>query len=274
MAKNKKSGESEKSDQMWMYIIIGIMIIIICAIILFGVIRYFIKKHRRSPSQKLGTRAPKKSSSGSSLMNDPSIVQRFGFLRNEWYKLSNDQDFLSLIETLMMLNSNSPPGVGSRPILQMFQTIDEYCNKKFNDKIRVTLIYKDGIVFYDSVLPIERVFYMKDNLPAPVSMATLGSPLKDHNVVPEVTNSIIVHQLDDLNNSLEGMKLTDKLYPTLIKEGFGFCERVSSSLNTPYSYVARFVVTSVDPTTKFINGCTLRVSKPISSSEEIDTEFI
>lgn len=273
MAKNKRSSTNGKPDHLtWIYVIVGIILIIIVAFLILAVIRYFLKKKGRD--QPPSTRPQKKTSSdGSSLMNDPSIVKRFELLRNEWYTLSNDQDFLSMIETLMMINSNSSPDVGSRPILQAFKMLDEYCNKKFNT-IRVTLIYKDGIVFYDSALPIDKIFFIKDNLPLPVSMATLGSPLKDHNTVPEVTNSIIVHQLDDMNNSLEGMKLINPLYSKLIQEGFGFTERVSSSLNTPYSYVARFVVTSVDPATKFINGCTLRVSKPISSSYSVDTEFI
>jgi len=243
-----KAGSDAISSWQWIVIILALLVII--AGVVIGIILLVQKRRRR------GEPSP---------MDDPLIIARIKKNRDHWYKISKDPDFIALVETIMTINSNSSTGVGSRPLLLAFKNLDNYCNTNCPD-IRVTLIYKDGIVFYDNVLSMDDIFYMKDGLPIPVNMATLGSPLKSHNTVPEMTNSIIVHQLDELDNSMDGMRLIDPIYPMLIREGFGFSERVSSSLGIPYSYVARSMITSIDPTTKFINGCTLRVSTPIVGS--------
>jgi hypothetical protein len=127
--------------------------------------------------------------------------------------------------------------------------------------VRITVMYNDGIVIYDSSLKMGNVFFMKDGLPRPVNLYTLGSPLKDHNMLPEVANSIII--TDNSDNRMSGMLLTDPFYRKLMNEGYGFVERISSTYNKPYTYMAHILHLNTDPATGFVNTVTVRIGMPI-----------
>lgn len=207
--------------------------------------------------------------SGYSPMDNPSILNRFSRLRQEWYKLSVNQGFKELANNLMDINSESLlNNVGNKNILMAYQKLDEYIRNIPMDKdIRVTLIYTDGIVFYDSSLPLHRVYFLQNGLPRPVSMATLASPLKNHNVVPEMTNAVNIHNVTN-DMVLLGYPLKNPLYKQLVREGFGFFERISSSLNVPYSYMAKFlsIPSGNGDKTFFLDGCILRIGVPITDN--------
>jgi hypothetical protein len=122
-------------------------------------------------------------------------------------------------------------------------------------------MYNDGIVFYDSVLKVNEVFFMKEGLPRPVNLYTLGSPLKDHNMLPEVANSVVLTDCSD--NRISGMELTDPFYRKIVNEGYGFVERISSTFNKPFTYMARHLNLGVDASTGFVNTITVRIGMPI-----------
>lgn len=195
------------------------------------------------------------------------VVGRFKRSYNIWNTVSSDPMFIVLTKTLMEINSrNAANGFvdkGSKEIFTAFNNLDRYVkeNLKFPEDTRITIMYNDGIVFYDSVLKVNDVFFMKDGLPRPVNLYTLGSPLKDHNMLPEVANSVIV--TDSSDNSISGMMLTDPFYRKLVNEGYGFVERISSTFNKPYTYMAHVIQMSVDPATGFVDTITMRVGSPI-----------
>ena len=202
-------------------------------------------------------------------MDEKGIVQRFSTLRDLWYLVASDRSFVQFANNLGDVNAEALfSNVGSVEILKAYNELDNYIRGMGLDKdTRITLIYPDGIVFYDSALPIGRIFFMQNGLPKPVSMATLGSPLKNHNVVPEMTNAVTVHSIKNPLYLL-GYPLTNPLYQDLVKEGFGFFERISSSLNVPYSYMAKFlpIPSGNGPTTFFLDGIFLRISLPIEDN--------
>jgi hypothetical protein len=195
------------------------------------------------------------------------VVGRFKRAYNVWNIISSDPMFIVLTKTLMEINSkNAANGFidkGSKEIYTSFNNLDRYVkeNLKFPENTRITIMYNDGIVFYDSVLKVNDVFFMKDGLPRPVNLYTLGSPLKDHNMLPEVANSVIV--TDSSDNSISGMMLTDPFYRKLVNEGYGFVERISSTFNKPYTYLAHVMQMDVDPATGFVDTITMRVGFPI-----------
>lgn len=195
------------------------------------------------------------------------VVGRFKRAYNVWNTIASDPMFVILTKTLMEINSSSAVNgfidKGSKEIYTSFNNLDRYVkeNLKFPENTRITIMYNDGIVFYDSVLKINDVFFMKEGLPRPVNLYTLGSPLKDHNMLPEVANSVIV--TDSSDNSLSGMMLTDPFYRKLVNEGYGFVERISSTFNKPYTYLAHIVQLYTDPATGFVDTITMRVGFPI-----------
>lgn len=195
------------------------------------------------------------------------VVGRFKRIYNVWNTVASDPMFVMLTKTLMEINSASAVnGVsenGSKEIYDAYTNLDRFVkeNMKFPDNVRITIMYNDGIVFFDSVLKISDVFFLKDGLPRPVNLYTLGSPLKDHNVLPEVANSVIITDCSD--NRLSGMTLTDPFYRKMVNEGYGFVERISSTFNKPYTYIAHILNLGVDPTTSFVNTVTVRIGMPI-----------
>jgi len=211
---------------------------------------------------------PKKSKIVSSQgYNDARVVRRFRNLMDAWNKVAADPTFLSLAKQLMDTNSrHRDPNTGVKDIYVDYMMIDQYFKSQFQivPDFRVTLIYTDGIVFYDSAMDISQVYFMINGLPKPVNLSTLGSPLKDHNVLPEVLNSLSVNTLVVSKYDYMGFPLKDPLYATMIDKGFGFVERMSSSMDVPYSYVARTVAVGVDGRTGYTNGLTLRVSMPVA----------
>lgn len=245
--------QSRKDTQEWIFLFLFIVLV---AVVIVLLLVYFLVIRKRS-------RAAIHQAGGA--LDDPVVVKRFATLRDQWNFISNDPQFRALADTLMTVNSSAQnPLSGSLSILNAYNALDQYCKRLTS--FRVTLIYTDGIVYYDSSLPIDRVYFMDNGLPKQVSMNTLGSPLKDHNTVPEVTNSVIFYPTKPGDTGLMGMSLSDPVYSALIAEGFGFVERQSSSLNIPFSYVAKFMAISVDPDTHFMHGCTLRLSVPIPQS--------
>lgn len=245
--------QNRNDTQGWIFLSLFIALV---AIIIVLLLVYFLIIRKKSMDNEQKT---------DGAFDDPVVVKRFATLRDQWNFISNDPQFRALADTLMTVNSNAlNPLSGNLSILNAYNDLDQYCKRL--TAFRVTLIYTDGIVYYDSSLPIDRVYFMDSGLPKQVSMNTLGSPLKDHNTVPEVTNSIIFYPTKPDDTGLMGLSLANPIYTTLITEGFGFVERRSSSLNVPYSYVAKFMMISVDPNTRFMHGCTLRVSAPISPS--------
>lgn len=199
-------------------------------------------------------------------MDNKHIVSRFSKLRKLWYEVASDKKFKELGNNLADINSESLfNNLGSKEILQAYTDLDKYIKSLPIDKdVRVTLIYTDGIVFYDSALPINRVYFLQNGLPRPVSMSTLGSPLKNHNVVPEMTNAVSIHNKTDTMYLL-GYPLSNPIYNDLVQEGFGFFERISSSLNVPYSYMAKFlpIPSGNGNNTFFLDGFILRLGVPI-----------
>lgn len=195
------------------------------------------------------------------------VVGRFKRAYNIWNTVASDPMFVVLTKTLMDINSkcavNGFVEKGSKDIYDAYTNLHRYVseNLKFPENVRITIMYNDGIVFYDSVLKINDVFFMKNGLPRPVNLYTLGSPLKDHNMLPEVANSVIV--TDSSDNSLSGMMMTNPFYRKLVNEGYGFSERISSSFNKPYTYLAHVVNLGIDPATAFVNTITVRIGLPI-----------
>lgn len=203
----------------------------------------------------------------SSPFDNKLVVGRFKRAYNIWNTIAADPMFVVLTKTLMGINSASAVNgfveKGSKDIYDAFNNLDRYVkeNLKFPENLRITVMYNDGIVFYDSVLKINEVFFMKEGLPRPVNLYTLGSPLKDHNMLPEVANSLII--TDKSDNSLSGMTLTDPFYRKMVNEGYGFIERISSTFNRPYTYMAHVLQLGVDPATGFIDTITVRIGFPI-----------
>ena len=200
-----------------------------------------------------------------STLDNPSSVARFKHLRNIWFRISQDNTFLLLAKTLMDVNNSALNSKdGNHNIFIAYENVNTYVKTKMNLRgARITLIYLDGIVFYDSALDLAKTYFMNDGLPRPVSISTLGSPLKDHNTLPENFNSLMVHPRKFEDMVFMGMSVTDPLYKDLFHQGFGFIERISSSMSIPYTYLSRFLTFSTDPITSFPNGCTLSVSMPI-----------
>jgi hypothetical protein len=120
----------------------------------------------------------------------------------------------------------------------------------------------DGIVFYDSDQDISNIYFMKNGLPRPVNISTLGSPLKDHNVMPEIINALSVYTVAK-NYHYMGDPITDPFLHDLIRDGFGFVERVSSSANVPCSYLANTIEYKRDVNSGYVSNLILRVSMPI-----------
>lgn len=200
-------------------------------------------------------------------LDNKLVVGRFKRAYNIWNTVASDPMFIVLTKTLMEINSkcavNGFVEKGSKDIYDAYTNLNRYVkeNMKFPENVRITIMYNDGIVFYDSTLKLENVFFMKGGLPRPVNLYTLGSPLKDHNMLPEIANSVIV--TDSSDNSLSGMLMTDPFYRKLVNEGYGFVERISSSFNKPYTYLAHIIQLNVDPATAFVNTITVRVGLPV-----------
>ena len=209
----------------------------------------------------------KKSREPPSPLDNKLVVGRFKRAYNIWNTVATDPMFVVLTKTLMEINSSSAVNgfveKGSKDIYDAFTNLDRYVkeNLKFPENVRITVMYNDGIVFYDSILKINDVFFMKEGLPRPVNLYTLGSPLKDHNMLPEVANSVII--TDSSDNSLSGMMLTDPFYRKLVNEGYGFVERISSTFNKPFTYLAHVLQLGIDPATAFVNTITIRVGLPV-----------
>lgn len=208
-----------------------------------------------------------KSKEPPSPLDNKLVVGRFKRAYNIWNTVASDPMFVVLSKTLMEINSSSAVNgfveKGSKDIYDAFNNLDRYVkeNLKFPENTRITIMYNDGIVFYDSVLKVNEVFFMKEGLPRPVNLYTLGSPLKDHNMLPEVANCVII--TDSSDNSLSGMMLTDPFYRKLVNEGYGFVERISSTFNKPFTYLAHVLQLGVDPATAFVNTITVRIGLPI-----------
>lgn len=209
-----------------------------------------------------------KNKSSPSPFDNKLVVGRFKRAYNIINTIANDPMFVVLSKTLMEINSseavnNNGNQPGSKNISDAFNNLDRYVkeNLKFPENIRITVMYNDGIVFYDSILNMNNVFFMKDGLPRPVNLYTLGSPLKDHNMLPEVANSLILTDVSE--NRLSGMTLSDPFYRKLANEGYGFIERISSTFNKPFTYMARNLQLGIDPATGFINTITIRIGLPI-----------
>lgn len=240
------------------------IILIIVFIIIVAVIFFLLMKENKKIKSK-----------GKSVVkfDEPRVIQRFSKLRKGWYAIKADNTFLTFAKNLMDINSmNGDSKEGVYEIYSAYLAIDQYFKTKLQilPNVRVTLIYSDGIVFYDSAVDISRIYFMdKNGLPKPVSLSTLGSPLKDHNTVPEVMMSISNVYYPDAPAPFIylGLDITHPFYDILFKEGFGFFERKSSSLNVPYSYVARFMPFLPDPATGFTDGFTLRISIPIQEEK-------
>lgn len=197
-------------------------------------------------------------------IQNQSTIGRYKELMKIWEHFENDMEFCQLCHSLMDTNSNiQDNNHGNKQLKIAFQKLDDYVRSHTNMPfIRLTLIYTDGIVFYDSVLSLDRIYFMdkSNNLPLPVSMYTLSSPLKNHNVLPEIANSIIVNDATDtcLSN-------VHPVYRKLMQDGFGFYERMSSSLDKPYCYVSRFLPLPYPFTKNFKDGCTLRIGMEITN---------
>lgn len=204
-------------------------------------------------------------------LDNKLVVGRFKRAYNIWNTIASDPMFVVLSKTLMEINSASATNgfvdKGNKEILDAFTNLDRFVkqNLKFPEDVRITIMYNDGIVFYDSVLTVNEVFFMKEGLPRPVNLYTLGSPLKDHNMLPEVANSVVVTDCSD--NRLSGMVLTDPFYRKLVNEGYGFVERISSTFNRPYTYLAHNLVLGIDPATGFVNTITVRIGLPVKPKE-------
>lgn len=259
MTKKTKSklfplGSEEETHTMdsnkWM--ILGIVVLVIVFIVVL---------YKTSSSEKKNTSV----ASATSALDHPASIQRFRALRQIWEMASKDTTFLLLTKTLMNINSSAMNSKeGNKDIHMAYKNLDNYVKHKMNLRGgRMTLIYVDGIVFYDSALDLSKTYFMQNGLPRPVSIYTLGSPLKDHNTLPENFNSLMVHPQNMENMVIMGMPVTNALYKELFSQGYGFIERMSSSLAIPCTYLSRFLTFNIDPITFFPDGCTLSVSMPI-----------
>lgn len=227
--------------------------------VIFGLFVASLSKTIQSASKSRQTPSP---------LDNNLVVGRFKRSYNIWNTVADDPMFIVLTKTLMDINSkyaidSGYSDKGSKEIYTAYNNLDRYVkeNLKFPENMRITLMYNDGIVVYDSDLKITDVFFMKDGLPRPVNLYTLGSPLKDHNMLPEVANSLII--TDSSDNRLSGMLLTDTFYRKIVNEGYGFIERVSSTFNKPYNFMAHSINLGVDPATGFVDTATLRIGVPI-----------
>lgn len=238
------------------------MIWVLYGVILISIVGLFMFSMTGSFSNK-----PSSTKMPPSPFDNKLVVGRFKRAYNIWNTIASDPMFVVLTKTLMEINSASAVNgfvdKGSKDIFDAFQNLDRYVkeNLKFPENTRITVMYNDGIVFYDSILKVNDVYFMKDGLPRPVNLYTLGSPLKDHNMLPEVANSIIITDCSD--NRLSGMIMTDPFYRKIVNEGYGFIERISSTFNKPYTYLAHVLHLGIDPATGFINTITVRIGLPI-----------
>jgi len=244
----------------WKWIMLWLIIVFLMIVI--GVLIYFIAFHKEEKKTKPITPGP---------MDNPLVVARFQRIRELWYILSVDASFLFLIQALMTINSNivQPQSLSNGMALRdAYQNLDRYVKTSIlptlPPKSNMTLIFADGILFYDSSLTMDQTYYIQNELPRALSIYTLGSPLKDHNTLPENFNALMIHCPSDPLNFL-GMPLTHPLYEQLSLEGFGFIERISSNMNTPTTYLSRFLKLSTDPTSQFMHGCVLTLDIPVSS---------
>lgn len=244
---SRSSREKEESQHPWwmLYLYMILLLIIIVAVFVYMIM---VRKKRRSRTG----------------YNDPRIVARLKTLHNVWTTLSGDPELLFLARRLMDKNSDAANmDAGSQDIYIAYKALDEYYKQiKLTPRCRLTLIYLDGIVFYDSDLGISKTYFMKDGLPRPVNISTLGSPLKDHNVMPEMLNALSVYT-PSKNYHYMGDPITDPFLHELIKDGFGFVERVSSSINVPCSYLANTIEYKRDMDSGYVSNLTMRVSMPI-----------
>ena len=235
------------------WVLYGVILIVIVGLFMFSM---------TAPSTKA-----KYANVPPSPLDNKLVVGRFKRAYNIWNTIASDPMFKLLTKTLMEINSASAVNgfvdKGSKDIYEAFTNLDRYVkeNLKFPEDARVTVMYNDGIVFYDSILKVNDVYFMKDGLPRPVNLYTLGSPLKDHNMLPEVANSIIITDCSD--NRLSGMTMNDPFYRKIVNEGYGFIERISSTFNRPFTYMAHVLNLGVDPATGFINTITVRIGFPI-----------
>jgi hypothetical protein len=230
-----------------LYLYIFLILIIIIAILVYIIL--IRKKKRRNHTG----------------YNDPRIVGRLKTLHGVWTTLSKDPDLLLLARRLMEKNNAAEfnTNSGSQDIYLAYTALDEYYRQiKLTPQCRLTLIFLDGIVFYDSDQDISNIYFMKNGLPRPVNISTLGSPLKDHNVMPEIINALSVYTVAK-NYHYMGDPITDPFLHDLIRDGFGFVERVSSSANVPCSYLANTIEYKRDVNSGYVSNLILRVSMPI-----------
>lgn len=251
---------SSSSKTRWTTIFIVIMVgVLIFLMVMFAINN---KKSGLFKSKSVST----------SPFDNKLVVNRFKRAYNIWNTVATDPMFVMHTKNLMEINSASATnGIsqqGSKEIYDAYQNLRNHVkeNLKFPEESRITVMYNDGIVFFDSILTINDVFFMKDGLPRPVNLYTLGSPLKDHNMLPEVANCLVV--TDSSDNRLSGMQLTDTFYRKLVNEGYGFVERISSTFNRPYTYLAHVLNLGVDPTTGFVNIITVRIGLPVVARTE------
>ena len=249
-----------KSGFCWKWIMLWLIIVFF--LIVIGVLIYFIGFYKEKKQPTPITPGP---------MDNALVVARFQRVRELWYILSVDASFLFLIQALMSINSNiiQPQSLSeSLALRDAYQNLDRYVETNIlptlPPKSNIRLSFADGIIFYDSSLPMNQTYYIQNELPNAVSINTLGSPLKDHNTLPENFNALMIHHPSDPSNFL-GMPLTHQIYKDLSMEGFGFIERISSNMNSPATFLSRFLVLATDPTTQFIQGCVLGLNVPISS---------
>lgn len=251
----------------------GVMIIVVVVIIVMGLLLYFFviakKKKKTIKTSALAATSAYPSlpfaPPSTSQLDTSSSVARFKNLRIMWTVISQDRSFLILAKTLMDINSSALDSKsGNQDIFIAYKNLDHYVKTKMNLRGgRIKLIYLDGIVYYDSSLDLAKTYFMANGLPIPATMNTLGSPLKDHNTLPENFNSLMVHPSQPENMVLMGMSVSDPLYKELFQQGFGFIERISSNMAIPYTYLSHYLLFSIDPLTSFPHGCTLSVSMPI-----------
>ena len=209
---SSRSRFNSNSSAIW-----GIYIILLLGVLIV-LIMLFIRHNKKNNSESgllVNSVSP---------LDNKLVVNRFRRAYNIWNTVASDPMFVMHTKTLMDINSSSSTnGIvdkGSKDIYDAYMTLHHHVKEdlKFPEESRITVMYNDGIVFYDSVLKINNVFFMRDGLPRPVNLYTLGSPLKDHNMLPEVANSVIV--TDSSDNRLSGMLLTDPFYRKLVNEGY------------------------------------------------------
>lgn len=231
-------------------------------VIIFGFFLYSVSKSIKSASKSKNPPSP---------FDNKLVVGRYKRAHNIWNTFANDPMFVVMARTLMDINTNSAVSAingldgneGNKQIQEAYTNLGRYINEnlKFPENVRVTMMYTDGIVFFDSDLQVNDVYFMKNGLPRPVNLYTLGSPLKDHNMLPEVANSLVI--TDSSDNSLTGYELNDPFYRKIVNDGFGFSERISSSSDRPFTYIAHVIVLEIVPTTGFVKTMTLRIGLPV-----------